>query len=299
MKKKILILLIGIMTIFATRAYAREESLALDVYYFESIEKLDFYKFDNNFDDLNSTEKRRLATSLQAYAYAKKLGKKTRLEFRLGSNNVINFKDKGYYLLDFDKKIYGKNLISSRPLVLKKDGVENLYVKKEEEPINPSEDEKGQNLNVIFDSGNFDFSGQVEVGLFDSKGNLVATITLTKDNFYRHTFKNLDPKKKYSIWPKNLDAYYFYIDRINNTFYIKLSGKKTNNDKINKHKDSSNNNLSKDKSGEKSDKVNKNQVKNDSKSIKKLPQTGQLWLPVPFLIGIGIILIAYGRKNEE
>lgn len=315
------------MAIFSTRAYASAETLAADVYYFESIEDLDFYKLDKSFDDLNSTEKRRLATSLKAYAYAHKLEKTMRLDFSLTDLNSVDFKKKGYYLIDFDKKLVGNTLTTSKNLVIKGGGKEVISLKEEGEVIIPEDpkDDKGLSLDVVFDPGAFDFTGPVRVGLYDSSGNLIEVVILDKDNAYRHTFTNLDPKKKYSVWPLNLEDYYFYIDRISNTFYIKLTGKKEAsaipgedgkdsdsqtskpNDgkdqiKDDNHPDDTSNQVD-DKEESKLDQIDQidqiGQRGQSSKVVKKLPQTGLLWLPVPFLIGIGIILMAYGRKNEE
>lgn len=324
MKKKILILLIVILAIFSTKAYASEESLGADVYYFDSIESLDFYKLDKDFDELNSAEQRKLTTSLLAYTYSHRLKKDRRLSFNLGEENSFVFENQGFYLIDFDKKIEGSNIHSSKDVLIKAEGDASIFVKDEDQDLKPGDDEDLY-LDVVFDAGDIEFSDSVKVGLYASEGNLLETVILNEKNKYRHTFKNLDPKKKYAVWPLNLDDYYFSIDRIANVFYIRLTGKKKNpNNSENQgtiekpgdvdnpsNPDENHENVNKnDGSSGKNSKTpsthpNQNQannqgnfgINNSKTKEKKLPQTGLLWLPVPFLIAIGIILIAYGRKK--
>lgn len=99
-------------------------------------------------------------------------------------------------------------------------------------------------------------------------GTVYDTVTLNKKNNWRYTWSNLPEKYKWNIVEKELKDYKVSISQNGKTFIIT-------------------NTFTGDAS--------------DNPSLpEKLPQTGQLWWPVPILLFMGLVLIIFGliRRNR-
>ncbi len=112
-----------------------------------------------------------------------------------------------------------------------------------------------------------------------ANGNLKEVVTLSEKNSWQHTWSKLDGKVNWTVVEKNVDRdkYKVSISEEGNTFIIK------NTYKVPKVPP-------------------KEPPKTSQKPTETLPQTGQLWWPVFFLVGIGSIMIVLGfvqnRRKE-
>ena len=99
-------------------------------------------------------------------------------------------------------------------------------------------------------------------------GQVIDTVTLNSGNNWRHTWKNLDESKTYNVTEKEVpQGYTVTIVRDGNTFTM-------------------------------------NNYSGDVPPITppktpKLPQTGQLWWPVPILAGCGLAFIIAGKLRKR
>lgn len=99
------------------------------------------------------------------------------------------------------------------------------------------------------------------------EGKVVDTVTLNAENNWRHTWKELEDGKSYSVTEKVVPAgYTVTITRDGNTFTM-------NNYQGN--------------------------VPPTTPPIPELPRTGQLWWPVPLLIGLGLMLVVAGTIRKR
>ena len=99
-------------------------------------------------------------------------------------------------------------------------------------------------------------------------GQVIDTVTLNSGNNWRHTWKDLDATKTYNVTEKEVPAgYTVTITRDGNTYTM--------------------NNYS----GEVPRKT--------PPETPRLPNTGQLWWPVPILAGAGLVLIVLGKLRKR
>ncbi|MGO1580305.1 MAG: hypothetical protein ACTHWZ_02705 [Peptoniphilaceae bacterium] len=303
------------------------------VYYMEDLSPLG-YKFNQEeYNLLSSEEKEKVTSKLEAYIYKEGISAIENMELAPNSSQTYEPKKTGYYLLSFDKKDYNGKVLLSKSMLVYFNG-ENIELN-----VKSSLEEKKdlEKLDLAVSWEGERLQDKLWVGIYDQDGNLVGEIWLSDANNWRHVFKGLDPLKNYYAWPKLVEGAFFTEVRLGNTIYIKIysldsSGsddkepgggiywpghtspeKPLMPDEKNdlKHNeeielgqgeldqtDSSNN------SKDKQDKLEES--KEDSKNIKKkvngrekLPQTGQLWWPIPILIAIGIFLYILGLRREK
>lgn len=315
MKRKI-ILILAFLFMLSSYVYAESLTISANIYYFENLEDFGYKLSNEEFESMDSSEKRKIALKIQADLYSKNIKSDYNMEMDLGKENNFNFGKSGYYLFIFDKKKVDSKIISSNPTLIYSSGEGRIFVKEESTEIEvkpdtgkdhgqrpgsdniPSIDQGTDNkisIDIVFDSGEFDFLGTVKVAVYDSNGNLLIVVELTTENDYRYTLYNLDSMENYAVLPLNLDDYEYTVDRIGNTFYIKLVGQILNEDGQNGQ-----DNQKESISGEKTDKnIAGNAESNISSQKEKLPQTGVLWLPIPFLFALGIIFIVLGKRKDD
>jgi len=111
---------------------------------------------------------------------------------------------------------------------------------------------------------------EITVRLF-CDGDLYDTVVLSEKNNWRHTWENLEEGHKWIVTEKVPEGYTARITKEGITFIIE-------------------NSIEKPENPEKPDKPKPPEEPDDP----KLPQTGQLWWPVPVLFGAGIFFIAAG-----
>ena len=103
-------------------------------------------------------------------------------------------------------------------------------------------------------------------------GEIYDEVTLNEDNNWRHTWKELEGNTRYNIVEKDISDYTVEVVRDGEVFVVSntYSGKLPENPKPG--------------------------------NTGSLPQTGQLWWPVPVLVALGLLLIVAGllrRKGKE
>lgn len=100
-------------------------------------------------------------------------------------------------------------------------------------------------------------------------GKVYDTVNLNKENNWRYTWENLDNTYRWTVTEKKLDNYKVKITREGTTFMVvnTWDGSKTR--------------------------------PSASSGNSKLPQTGQLWWPVPLLISAGLLLIITGLLRRR
>src|SRR5699024_709950 len=271
------------------------------IYYAENLENIGIGVDKDTYNNLNSSDKEDIRTKLEAYFYKNKIKPIQSISDVSTSDNFFSPNEKGFYLIVFDKKNFDGKVLESKPVLIYYDGnYQNIKVKSE--VIDP---DKLKEIEVVLEwYDNKPLMDRVKVGIYDSDGNLVDEVWLSKDNNWRYIFKNLDPLKSYSIWLIFDENIIFTISRVGNTFYIKnlplddlpdiyipLPDKPDEKpDEIpNKKPD---NNIDDNSDGDKSklDKGTENKGENSPtnkvEKSKKLPQTGLFWWPVAILVGL-------------
>ena len=183
--------------------------------------------------------------------------------------------------------------------------VKNEKPEKPEEPGSPEEEEetKIHVLKVWKQDQEKERPDSIVVELLqtDVEGNttVVDRQTLTKENQWSYTWKNLSTLMRWSVSEAEVpDGYTVAVTREGNTVVLtntaKKSGKsdgevnppskkptdKTTNETINKT-------------------INKTTDKTTDKTSDKLPQTGQLWWPVLVLLFAGAICLLVGRVLRD
>ena len=133
----------------------------------------------------------------------------------------------------------------------------------------------------------------VELLQTDVEGNttVVDRQTLTKENQWSYTWKNLSTLMRWSVSEAEVpNGYTVAVTREGDTVVLTNTAKKSGNP------DGEANPPSKKPTGKTTDKtVNKT----TDKTSDKLPQTGQLWWPVPLLMLAGVICLLVGKQLRK
>ena len=146
---------------------------------------------------------------------------------------------------------------------------------------------------------------------FNSYGQVVDTATVSAKNNWRYTWSGLDYGCEYDIVTEELEDYYITASYDRRTFIFRHrttpdgsgdSGGGVNPDVT---PDDENDGANPDGKPDGNSDGNGNPDSSNGSGSEKLPQTGQLWWPVPFMILVGLILCIFGiirrrgDSNEE
>lgn len=281
-----------ILTFFSsTTVMAKGESIDLTIKYVISDVKFNLYKFaninkDNKLEvidelkgypidvtDVDATNIRALETTLSAYIKKENL-KSTYTSISNEKNEIIfNNVSEGAYLLVGESKVYQNELYTPSPTIVfvKKDDLKNgkkiIEVKYEKVPKDTF-----KSIEVVKawdDNDNANRPKFIEVQLLEN-GKVIDTVKLDKSNNWKYKWDKLSNDKHYEVVEKNVpNGYKVTISRNNNIFTV------TN--KL----------------------PNIPPTKPPTKPGKKLPQTGQLWWPLPILLLASIIFIKKGNSKRN
>lgn len=100
-------------------------------------------------------------------------------------------------------------------------------------------------------------------------GKVYDTVTLSFSNNWRHTWKKLDNSYSWTVVEKQEEYYTVEVTQEGNTFVVTNTYDKSTSNKP------------------------------DGTTGNKLPQTGQLWWPVPMLIAVGLLFIIIGLLRRR
>lgn len=121
----------------------------------------------------------------------------------------------------------------------------------------------------IWDDKGYEFLHPKEITVYlFCDGELYDTVKLSKDSNWRHTWEKLDEGHRWTVSEKVPEGYTVRITKEGITFVIE-------------------NSIEKPKPSEKPESPK-------DPDEPKLPQTGQLWWPVPALLGTGLLFVAAG-----
>lgn len=332
--------LIFFLLLFTNNVYASSQKIGIDngknikqdirIYYTENLEDIGIRVDKDTYNNLNSSDKEDITTKLEAYIYKNKIKPIESISDVSTSDNFFNPNKKGFYLIVFDKKNFDGKVLESKPILIYYDGsYQNIKVKSE-----VTDSDKLKEIEVVLEwHNNMPLMDRVKVGIYDSDGNLLGEVWLSKDNNWRHIFKNLDPLKSYSIWPSFDKNIIFTIRRVGNTFYIKnlplddlpdiyipvpdnpdikpdpsnpdgkpdeTSDKKPDNN-IDGNSDGEIPNVDENPKNDINDTENKGEISSASKvkKSKKLPQTGLLWWPLAILVGLSLFFFLLSLRRED
>lgn len=121
---------------------------------------------------------------------------------------------------------------------------------------------------------------EIEIQLL-YKGKEYETITLNKENSWRHTWMDLEPSSEWIVVEKTeIDGYTVDMDQDENTFIFTNTYEDTEDEPG-------------DTPGDKPDTPGGNRPSG------RLPQTGMLWWPVPLLAGAGMLFFTIGWVKRQ
>lgn len=126
-------------------------------------------------------------------------------------------------------------------------------------------------------------------------GKVFEKVILNEENRWTYKWENLDSSRKWSVVEDVPEGYTVTITQQGNAFIITNKSDKTETTT----KPSSSSSTTTPSNNEKT--TNQGSTPS-SPSEDKVPQTGQLWWPVPMLVCLGVLLIVVGlirRKNGE
>ncbi|MBQ0018797.1 MAG: Cna B-type domain-containing protein [Clostridiales bacterium] len=151
------------------------------------------------------------------------------------------------------------------------------YNKKEVPPFDPDDDPTHVDISAVKiwkDKGYEKKRPEYVAVELLRNGKVYDTVKLTEKDNWKYTWEKLDAEYEWLVVEKPLDHYKVKIECKDDTYYV-----------INQT-DKNNPPGSKDNSSDKTD---------------KLPQTGQLWWPVPACIAVGLLFLVIGfvkRRSE-
>ena len=139
-----------------------------------------------------------------------------------------------------------------------------------------------------------------EKNSYNEYGKVVDTATVSDKTGWRYTFEGLDYGCEYDIVTEELKDYYLTASYDKRTFIFRHRASNSDNKPVDpdgsgQGDDSTGGNPDKDNGGS-------NNGSDLSENNEKLPQTGQLWWPVPFMILAGLILCIFGiirRRGDD
>lgn len=234
-----------------------------------------------------------LASTLESYVLRDKVSsvdnsktdQKGNLSFPTGSNKLEN----GLYLVLGTRLTQGGYLYDAQPFLVMLPTADislnawiydmnvNPKYDKRKAPVSP-EDAKitRKVLKIWKDDGNEEERPDEIVIHLLRDGKVYDTVYLSEKNQWRYIWKNLDASHTWTVAEMELEDYSVEIVREGITFVVTNTLKKSP-----------------------SSHSNRLGSEHHTSSGTKLPQTGQLWWPVPFLFAVGMALVMMGVLQQR
>lgn len=192
----------------------------------------------------------------------------------------------GIYLVLAGRHIQNNHAYETHPFVVSLEGAPEevqVFPKSESKPPHPTEETACKVLKVWDDKGYEQFRPkEIQVELLEN-GKVYDTVILNEKNHWRHTWTGLNPTSRFVVVEKKCDNYIPLVAYQGITYTI-------TNEYIKKGENPTPSNPS------------SNPQITPTPPPEKLPQTGQLWWPVPLLMVIGLVFVILGllaRRNAQ
>lgn len=204
----------------------------------------------------------------------------------------------GIYLVLASRHIQNNHAYETRPFIASLAGAPEevqVFPKSESKPPHPTEETSCKVLKIWDDKGFEQHRPkEIQVDLLEN-GTVIDTVVLNENNHWRYTWSGLNPTFRYVVAEKNVMGYIPFIDYQGITYTI------TNTYQANEDPPPSN--PSTPPSNPSSNPQSTPEPPgNITPPPEKLPQTGQLWWPVPLLCSLGLVFVIIGllvrRKHE-
>ena len=240
----------------------------------------DFSKYPINYDNVKKSQWNEYANTLKGYVKKDKI--KAFCKGKTDDKGLLNVRlNKGLYLIVGEDLFTGSYKYMSNPFIVllpEKDTETGIYLDKSRaypKLTKETRTKKTIDLDVlkVWDDDGYENKrpGFIEVELLGN-GKSKESVKLNKDNNWTYVWKNLDSSISWTVIEKNVDIkrYQVKVKNYENSFVITniYTPPYTPPD-------------------------------NPPKKPPMLPQTGQLWWPVYFLSGMGIISIVIGYIKEK
>lgn len=233
----------------------------------------------------------------------------------------------GFYLVLASKHTQNDRVYSFAPFTVSIENDIIVRAKFDSENVPEEDDTIERKVLKVWDDGeNKDRPSEVTVCLLKDD-EVFDTVVLSDKNNWRHTWKGLDPNAKWTVAEEKTDGYTVSISREGITFVIanKLSvpdepdettkpPESTDTPDTTPDDTTSDNNTSTEDSTSDTNydtsvedtTYSDNETTAETDIVEILPQTGQLWWPVPLLVAVGLSFVAVGiiclggaLKNEK
>lgn len=241
-------------------------------------EILNFSDLKDHFDELSTTEKKKLAVTLKSNIIADKIEPEYRRRTDKQGKIKIESLEAGIYLI-FGEKIELKGAVYfTAPILIEVKGksAEDKVRLDFTSKISPNNIDRECTVMKIWKDDNSKKKRPEEIEVILLKdGQQYDTVSLNKRNNWEHTWKNLDAVAEWLIVEKDVPEDY-KVEYETGKGYIVVE------------------NILVEE--EKPDGPNEKIPPED-----EIPQTGQLWWPIPVLAAIGMVLFSLGwaMKNRE
>lgn len=278
------------------------ENCEFQIYYVAALKETGEYVPTNAFEKyglvFHSEVIQRLAYTVEGYVARDGISPTKIATTNQWGSLVFENLPSGIYLVLASRHIQNDHAYETRPFIVSLAGAPEevqVFPKSESKPPHPTEETSCKVLKIWDDKGFEQHRPkEIQVDLLEN-GTVIDTVVLNENNHWRYTWSGLNPTFRYVVAEKNVMGYIPFIDyqgityTITNT-YQENEDPPPSNPSTPPSNPSSNPQSTPEPPG------------NITPPPEKLPQTGQLWWPVPLLCSLGLVFVIIGllvrRKHK-
>ena len=204
-----------------------------------------------------------------AYSYVLENELKPAAQAKTDENGsaVLSGLENGTYLMMGQSHYMGERVCALQMSLVTlpgENGLSEICIEPKYEWHEPNEKETYKVL-LIFGDGSKAYPDSVKVDIWRN-GSVFKTVTLTKENSWQCLWEGVEPTDLWNVSAELPEGYTVTYDREGNTFIVRCE---------------------------------KKAASSTDPAVPNLPQTGQLWWPVPVLLITGLLCILFGLVRRK